>query len=71
MRARRREYYPANYWYSLIQPPAKSEFPGTGAKGNGIGEGMRNQADWINEMRCGACHQIGSKATREISDQPR
>ena len=25
------EYYPASYWYSLAQPPAKSEFPGTGA----------------------------------------
>jgi hypothetical protein len=60
------QYYPANYWYSLIQPPAKSEFPGTGAKGNGIGEGMKSQAEWINEMRCGACHQIGSKATREF-----
>src|SRR5687767_2240009 len=60
------EYYPANYWYSLAQPPAKSEFPGTGAKGNGIAEGMRTQADWINEMRCGACHQIGSKPTREV-----
>ena len=24
------EYYPANYWYSLMQVPAKSEFPGTG-----------------------------------------
>ena len=22
------EYYPAGYWFSLIQPPAKSEFPG-------------------------------------------
>ena len=60
------QFYPANYWYSLVQPPAKSEFPGTGAKGNGIGEGMKSQADWINEMRCGACHQIGSKATREM-----
>src|SRR5688572_10970657 len=59
------EYYPANYWYSLAQPPAKSEFPGTGPNGNGIPEAMRTQADWINEMRCGACHQIGSKVTRE------
>ena len=25
------EYYPAGYWYSLIQVPDKSEFPGTGA----------------------------------------
>src|SRR5215471_11469805 len=24
------EYYPAQYWYSLVQPPAPSEFPGTG-----------------------------------------
>jgi len=60
------EYYPAAYWYSLAQVPAKSEFPGTGPKGNGIAEGMRSQADWLNEMRCGACHQIGTKATREI-----
>jgi hypothetical protein len=30
------EYYPAGYWFSLIQAPAKSEFPGTGPSGNGI-----------------------------------
>ena len=30
------EYYPAGYWYSLIRVPAKSEFPGTGPRGNGI-----------------------------------
>src|SRR5712692_6207501 len=30
------EYYPGMYWYSLLQIPAKSEFPGTGDKGNGI-----------------------------------
>ena len=30
------QYYPANYWYSLLQLPAKSEFPGTGPTGNGI-----------------------------------
>ena len=29
------EYYPAAYWFSLIQVPGKNEFPGTGAKGNG------------------------------------
>ena len=28
--------YPANYWYSLIEPPKASEFPGSGAEGNGI-----------------------------------
>jgi hypothetical protein len=60
------EYYPASYWYSLARVPDKSEFPGTGASGNGIAEGMKTQADWLAEIRCGACHQIGSKATREI-----
>ena len=30
------EYYPGMYWYSLLQIPGKSEFPGTGDKGNGI-----------------------------------
>ena len=60
------EYYPASYWYSLAKVPDKSEFPGTGPNGNGIPEEMRSQADWLNQMRCGACHQIGTKATREI-----
>ena len=31
--------YPANYWYSLLEPPAADEFPGTGAAGNGIARG--------------------------------
>ena len=30
------QYYPANYWYSLITVPDESEFPGTGLQGNGI-----------------------------------
>src|SRR5438552_13036002 len=29
------EYYPAIYWYSMIQPPAEASFPGTGPTGNG------------------------------------
>ena len=38
------EYYPAAYWFSLIQVPGKNEFPGTGANGNGISENMKSQA---------------------------
>ena len=30
------QYYPAQYWYSLMQLPPKSDFPGTGESGNGI-----------------------------------
>src|SRR5438132_12360216 len=29
------DYYPAAYWFSLIQVPGKNEFPGTGPTGNG------------------------------------
>jgi hypothetical protein len=60
--------YPANYWYSLIKVPDKSEFPGTGPNGNGIAPGMRTQADWITQMKdgCQLCHQLGNRATREF-----
>ena len=43
------EYYPAGYWFSMLEIPAKSEFPGTGPNGNGISERMRSQADWLNQ----------------------
>jgi hypothetical protein len=61
------QYYPAGYWFSLLEVPAKSEFPGTAA--NGIGPGMRTQADWLRTIKSGgclACHALGTKATREI-----
>ncbi len=63
-------YYPAGYWLSLMRPPAKSEFPGTGASGNGIA--MRSQAEWLRGIKsggCTACHQIGTKAMREIPEE--
>jgi hypothetical protein len=63
------EYYPANYWYSLLKVPDKSEFPGTGPQGNGISPNMKSQAMWLRLMKtdsCWSCHQLGGKATREI-----
>src|SRR5690349_15868316 len=64
------DYYPANYWYSLINVPGKDQFPGTGARGNGIGPGITSQAHWVSGMKanCGVCHQLGNKATREIPE---
>ena len=64
------EYYPANYWYSMIKPPADSLFPGTGPKGNGIPSSIKSKQQWFAQMRedCGHCHQVGSKITREIAD---
>ena len=62
------EVYPANYWYSLIEVPGKNEFPGTGPDGNGIAQGMRTQAHWIDRIKqgCQLCHQLGNKPTREV-----
>lgn len=63
------EYYPAGYWFSLIEVPGKDEFPGTGE--NGISPNIKTQADFIRNIKSGnclACHQLGNKATREIPD---
>jgi hypothetical protein len=63
-------YYPAQYWLALLQLPPKSDFPGTGAKGNGISENIKSQGEWIRQVvntdGCTGCHQMGNKATREI-----
>jgi len=63
-------YYPAQYWLSLLQVPPKSDFPGTGPRGNGIAETIKSQGEWIrnivNTDGCTGCHQMGNKATREI-----
>ena len=63
------EYYPAGYWFSLIRVPEKSEFPGNAPGGNGISPNIKSQADWIRTLKsggCTACHQLGTKGTREI-----
>ena len=63
------QYYPSGYWFSLLQVPPKTEFPGTGPAGNGIAPGMKNQAEWLRAIKsgtCWACHALGTKATREI-----
>ena len=63
------EFYPAGYWYSLMKVPAESEFPGTGAEGNGINPVFKTQADYLRGLKnnsCLGCHQMGSKGTREL-----
>src|SRR5215210_1895144 len=39
------QYYPAAHWLSLMEMPARSEFPGTGEKGNGISPNIKSQGD--------------------------
>ncbi len=62
--------YPGNYWLSLLSPPDKSLFPGTGAKGNGIGPRMLTQEHWVNSLKsdCNFCHQLGNQLTRTLDD---
>ena len=62
--------YPGDYWLSLMEPPAKSLFPGTGNQGNGLGTNMRSQEQWINQLKsgCNFCHQLGNQLTRTLDD---
>ena len=74
------QYYPGDYWYSLVQIPPESAFPMTisrsgdnsgqqsgsfGPTGDAV---IHNQPEWIFDMKrgCEACHQMGNKATREF-----
>lgn len=62
-------YYPANYWYSMLHIPKESEFPGTGASGNGISSSIKTQGQWLHLVKtdsCESCHQLGNEYTRMI-----
>ncbi len=71
------QYYPASYWYSLMQVPPRNDFPiktdGALHTNQGVpvaSEGVAQaQADWIEGLHsgCEMCHQMGDKATRELS----
>lgn len=59
------EYYPASYWVSLLNVPPKSAFPMTVAASPS--QVLETQADWLYVVKgCWGCHQMGTKATREI-----
>jgi hypothetical protein len=60
--------YPGDYWLSMLEPPAVSEFPGTGPQGNGLGPSMQTQNHWINSIKsdCNFCHQLGNQLTRSV-----
>jgi hypothetical protein len=66
------EYYPAQYWYSMLQIPDKSLFPGTGSGGNGMPVSIKSQGQWLTSLKtlgCNSCHQLGNKPTRTISKE--
>jgi hypothetical protein len=58
------QYYPAIYWYSMMQIPHTDQF---GGKSN-IPEKL-TQADWLKQVKnigCIGCHQLGQLSTRTI-----
>jgi hypothetical protein len=62
------EFYPGMYWYSMINIPAKDQFPGTGEKGNGISSNIKSQEQWVDTVKnaCQSCHSLGSKGMRTV-----
>ena len=63
------EYYPANYWYSLLEPPSEREFTPEGRETSGIAPGISSYQEFLGRIRttsCGQCHQMGNKVTREM-----
>jgi hypothetical protein len=58
-------YYPAIYWYSMLNIPAADEF---GGKNPNI-QARLTQTNWISSMKntgCIGCHQLGQQSTRTI-----
>lgn len=54
------EFYPSAYWYAMLRIPKKNEFPLGNAK---------TQEAWLDVVKtngCLNCHNLGTKATREI-----
>ena len=57
-------YYPAIYWYSMLEIPAADRFGG-----NGPIPGRVTREAWISAMKntgCIGCHQIGQLSTRTL-----
>jgi hypothetical protein len=60
------QYYPAIYWYSMLEIPPTSDFGGHTRIPKG-----RTQADWLKQVKnigCIGCHQLGQASTRTIPD---
>ena len=52
------QYYPPIYWYSMLQIPAKSEFPGTGPTGNGIDPGSARRRSGSTDIKIARLHVV-------------
>src|SRR4051812_28459504 len=59
-------YYPAIYWYSMLQIPGKDQFGGKTSIPAGV-----TQEEWLTRMKnrdCVGCHQLGQESTRTLPE---
>jgi hypothetical protein len=62
------QYYPAIYWYSMLNIPDQSQFSGAKRDEN-MPQDMTAQWQWLNTIKttgCIACHGIGTLGTRIV-----
>ncbi len=58
------QFYPAIYWYSMLEIPKASEFGGSGSIPADV-----TPTGWLDAMKsngCVGCHQLGQASTRTI-----
>src|SRR5215469_12362289 len=63
------QYYPAIYWYSMLNIPDESNFSGPN-RDESMPENIKTHTAWLNTIKttgCIACHGIGTPGTRTIS----
>jgi hypothetical protein len=60
------QYYPPNYWLSMLNIPPKDAFPMKVSEGSD--KMIATQGDYIDLIKtgCQTCHQLGDKLTREM-----
>jgi len=64
------QYYPAVYWYSMLDIPDQSQFSGP-HRDEAMPENLQSQAAWLNVIKttgCIACHGIGTPGTRTVPE---
>src|SRR5579871_3325094 len=48
-------YYPANYWYAMLNVPPEKDFPGTGPSGNGVPISFKSQGQYLDRLKTDGC----------------
>ena len=63
------QYYPAIYWFSMLNIPDQNQFSGP-KRDESMPEDITAQWQWLNTIKttgCIACHGIGTLGTRRVS----